>query len=137
MHHALWIAGWTLLSSTFVRVGIPFVSTFTLQMFATGALTVIVCPLSGRRVQDTIHWIAALIYMLDHVVMFRLLGTRFAYVLGFWACFAAMSVCTAVETRGAAAGAAPAVVKGAEWGFMLGEYGLFIFFLCGMLSGLR
>ena len=137
VHHILWLSGWALLAATLMRTGDVFVARFALQMFATGALTVIICPLSGRRVQDAIHWVSALVYMCDHVVMFGVLGTKPAFVSGFWACFAAMSVCTVAERRALAAGApAQAQLRAAEWGFMLGEYGLFIVFLCGMLSGL-
>ena len=132
VHHASWLAGWSIFAAALVRAGNAFVTTFSLQMFATGALTVILCPLSGRKLQDAIHWLSALIYMADHVVMFGLLGTRPAFVATFWACFAVMSVCTVVERRGEGG-----ALRAAEWGFMLGEYGLFIAFLSGMLSGLR
>ena len=137
MHHALWLTGWTLLAGTLMRAGNGFVSGFALQMFTTGVVAVVLCPLSGRRVQDTVHWVSALIYMIDHVVMLALLGTTKPFVRGFWGCFATMSLCSQLEKRARANDAAQGFVRAAEYGFMLGEYGLFIFFLSGMLSGLR
>ena len=54
------------------------------------------------------------------------------------ACFVTMAVCTVLEKRGAEmTGANQALVQAAPWGFMLGEYGLFIAFLSGMATGLR
>ena len=52
---------------------------------------------------------------------------------------------TPAAGAGAAAAALPAAWEGggsalervAAYGFMVGEYGLFLFFLCGMASGLR
>ena len=120
------------------------------QMFAFGAVAVIICPLSGtRRVQDAIHWFAALIYIAHHALLFSLLGTRPVYVRGFWTCFALMSGATTIERRAmredphgaesvasSTATASMRLALAARSGFMLGEYGLFVAFLCGMTSGL-
>jgi len=149
LNNCLWTAGWSILLSAFISAsgGFGLIPRFVAQMFATGALSTIICPLgSGRKLQDLIHWFAALIYMVDHVVMFGVLGTTSGYVRAFWACFALMAVCQPsttpdtqrLEARTSGAGDAVAVENGvAEWGFMIGEYGLFVAFLCGMLSGVR
>jgi hypothetical protein len=148
---ALWIAGWTILLSTVIQStgGFFAVSQFVAQMFATGALATLFCPLgSGRKLQDAVHWVAALVYMVDHVVMFGVLGMKRGFLAAFLACFALMAVCQpttkpdaervlARQSGGGGSGRAPGENEAAEWGFMLGEYGLFASFLCGMLSGVR
>ena len=148
VHHSCWLSGWALFVATVLRTGNALVSTICVQMFAFGAVAVIICPLSGtRRVQDAIHWFAALIYIAHHALLFTVLGTRSVYVRGFWACFALMSGATTLETRAMRADGAESassstamasnrLAVAARGGFMLGEYGLFVAFLCGMTSGL-
>ena len=161
LNNALWAAGWSIFLSTSIRStgGFGLVPRFIAQMFATGAIATIVCPLgSGRRVQDAVHWLAALVYMVDHVVMFGVLDMQHGFRRAFCACFALMAVCQLAskpdserllarnakgggdrdqDSARGASGPASGENAAAEWGFMLGEYGLFVSFLCGMLSGLR
>ena len=143
LHHSCWLGGWALFLATLVRSGDWIVAGFSMQMFATGAIAVILCPLGTGR--DRVHWLAALAYIADHAVMFSILGTASVYVALFWSCFGLMAVCAAGEKAalaasatdgGGAAGSKSALLTTSEWGFMLGEYGLFVFFLVGMTSGL-
>lgn len=73
--------------------------------------------------------------MIDHVIMMRVLGTAQYYVHGFWACFAIMAFTSQLERkiRPAQSGewARGATIFLAKLGFMMGEYGLFIYFLNG------
>ena len=133
--------------ATVSAAGVPLVTGFCAQMFCAGAIAVILCPLTGTNpLQDSIHWVAALVYIADHAALFSLLGTRAPFVVGFWASFVLMSISTAVERRLSpvveAASGSPIpserrLFDAAQYGFMLGEYGLFICFLNGMVSGLR
>ena len=155
LHNALWVAGWGLFLSVVLRatgglgLGLllggssgsgSLVAIFILQMVVTGACATILCPLgSGRKLQDTVHWCAALAYMVDHVFLFGLLRTPPSYVIGFWSCFALMAAAQKYTTPDATRVAMATSSAGspvAEWAFMLGEYGLFIFFLNGMVRGL-
>lgn len=156
LNNVSWVAGWSILLWTSIQStgGFGPIPQFVSQMFATGALATILCPLgSGRRLQDAVHWLAALVYMVDHLVMFGILGVQRSFLHAFCACFALMAVCQGAtkpdaervrarmhsrtsddgDGRGRVAGESAA----AEWGFMMGEYGLFVSFLGGMLSGLR
>ena len=144
VHQACWVAGWALFVGTAVRsTGRSFVSGFAAQMFATGAVATIACPLgSGRRLQDAVHWFAALLYITDHTVLFGLLSMPRRFVAGFWACFGLMAASQPATTPDAARQEArrrgtAAESRVAEACFMLGEYGLFVTFICGMLAGLR
>ena len=60
------------------------VSAFMLSMFLTGALAIILCPIGQSPLQDKIHWVASLLYMADHAIVFGILGTPTIYVAGFW-----------------------------------------------------
>jgi hypothetical protein len=152
LNNALWTAGWTILLATVIQAtgGFGAIPRFVAQMFATGALATILCPLgSGKRLQDAVHWVAALVYMVDHVVMFGVLGMKRGFLAAFLACFALMAACQPatkpdaerVLARQSGEDGSNHRARGeneaAEWGFMVGEYGLFVSFLCGMLSGVR
>ena len=143
VHHCCYVAGWLLLLATCRRaVGNDgLVTYFALQMFATGVFASIVCPLgSGRRVQDAVHWLAAFIYIADHVFLFAFLGVQGHFVTAFWTCLCLMAVSapgTSSDAARAAAGDGIRVENTlAEWTFMLSEYGLFVTSTCGMLSGI-
>ena len=178
LNNVLWVTGWSVFLSVVLRVSGGFgrstISTFVAQMMATGACATILCPLgSGRRLQDAVHWLAALAYMIDHIFLFGVLRTPARYIYGFWTCFALMVAAQPstvpdarrVELRkrrrsltvGAPDDPRRESESGgdrmeptddwiatdsanengpAEWVFMLGEYGLFVFFLNGMVSGL-
>ena len=153
VHHACWLSGWLLFVAAGARVGDTLVTAFLVSMFVTGALSVILCPIGVSPLKDKIHWVASLLYMVDHAIVFSILGTKASFVRGFWSCFALMVGSYAVEkkqqvrdsvdlensgkaTLPAAWETTGAVETAAAYGFMLGEYGLFVFFLCGMASGL-
>ena len=151
------------MTAAFHVASMPLVSVFLVQMFVVGVLSVILCPVGQSALQDKVHWWSSLLYMANHVPIFGILGTAPHFVAGFWASFALMGASYAleksVERSASAAADAPTGERGlpaawdlaagsasatpsaaaeaaAAYGFMAGEYGLFIFFLCGMTSGL-
>ena len=126
-HHTCWVLGWLLFVFAASRARDVLVSAFLAQMFVTGFLAVILCPVGVSPLQDKIHWIASLLYIADHAVAFGILGTAPAYVAAFWSCFALMVWATTIKG---------ARERLSETAFMVGEYGLFIAFLSGMGSGL-
>jgi len=83
-HHACWISGWLLFVAAAWHAGDLLISAFIVSMFLTGALAIILCPIGQSPLQDKVHWVASLIYMCDHAVVFSILGTPTAYVAGFW-----------------------------------------------------
>ena len=139
-HHLCWLSGWTLFVAAVYSAGDPQIFLFLAAMFLTGFIGVIACPVGVSPLQDTIHWCASLLYIADHAVAFAILGTPTPYVAGFWACFALMATSYVLERRVRAAPpgsyVAGAAETAAQYGFMFGEYGLFICFLSGMASGL-
>ena len=83
-HHTCWLAGWLLFVTAARHAGDALISAFMLSMFLTGALAIILCPIGQSPLQDKIHWVASLLYMADHAIVFGILGTPTIYVAGFW-----------------------------------------------------
>ncbi|KAL1495214.1 hypothetical protein AB1Y20_017078 [Prymnesium parvum] len=132
VHHAAWLLGWLLLARVLLARGDLAVRLFFAQMLATGVIGVILFPLGRSPRADRIHWCASLAYMCDHIVACGLLGVAPPYVRAFCAAFALMAAASLAER---ALGARRRWVRVAELCFMLGEYGLFISFVCGSERG--
>jgi len=67
--------------------GNRMVKLFALQMFTTGIISVVLCPLGKSEMRNKIHAITAAMYMIDHFVLFDLFRTpkrfRFGFVFSF------------------------------------------------------
>ena len=87
VHHTLWIAGWYKMSKVMRGAGNRLTKLFALQMFATGIVSVVLCPLGKSEKKNRIHAITAALYMIDHFVLFDLFKTphkfRYAFVASF------------------------------------------------------
>ena len=161
--NAFWLVGWAAMLSVFVRRGGPLGRWFAIQMFATGVITTMVCPVGVSENSDTIHFVTAGLYMIDHHILFDFLNTRFPYRFGFYASFLifAWSImrhkklhktvgilpaesphwtsheeyCKQLEQAGLTAGQRRELAM-LDYAIMAFEYGLFVSFVSGMGSGL-
>jgi len=100
-HHFLWSLGWLVMYSS-LRLKTKsnsLLSFFFLQMFATGVITTFVCTIGKGKLFDQIHTAGALLYMLDHHLLFYLLRTKWLYRLGFYLSFASMLCFASLRTR--------------------------------------
>lgn len=85
VHHVVWALGWKLMSNVFENSGDPFAVWFSRQMIVTGVVTTWVAPVGRNAVwSDTVHFWGALLYMIDHIVLFFYLGTTLTYRVLFY-----------------------------------------------------
>eukprot|EP00966_Prymnesium_polylepis_P141967 3278415-Prymnesium_polylepis.1 len=147
-----------------VRVGSLAVGAFASQMFVTGVVAVILCPVGRSARLDQIHVAASAAYILDHFVLLSLLGIAMPYAAGFVLGGAGLFASLAAKERHMRdeARARNAEVESrrrqdverinfamderfyasrrrfrAQLGVMIFENGLFVAFVCGMASGLE
>lgn len=88
--HLGWSAGWYLMYRVIQRRGDQLLKAFSMQMFATGIVTTAICPLGKSELGDTIHAMAACLYMLDHHALFRILDAPVSYIRVFYGAFLGM-----------------------------------------------
>lgn len=152
-HHVFWLAGWATFYSVVHRRGDALLRAFSLQMIATGVVSIILCPVGCHGTQDVVHSISAAAYMADHHPFFRIMGVGTGSMLAFWACFASFLGSTAfaqkLEKRFKQEGpkaqqtalccgvSARDCLWYTELVRMICENGLFAIFLAGFMSGLR
>lgn len=146
VHTGCYVLGWGLVVAAAARATSLFApaTAFIAQVAACGALSTVLCPLGGGRLQTGVHYGAAVVYVLGHLPLMRILDMRPLYRRAFFGCLALVGVCQpftdndVVRGERAARGEERALRRcsAAEYGFMLGEYGLFVAFCSGMLSGL-
>lgn len=98
-HHSLWLAGWAVFLSVFLKRGDVRLKIFALQMFATGFICVILCPIGRGGLQEKVHAVTAGVYMADHHVAFRILDVPAPHVFSFWAFFLAFGGLTRQARR--------------------------------------
>lgn len=157
-----WLVGWGAMLSVFVRRG-GIGRYFAMQMFVTGVVTTMVCPLGKGELSDKIHFVTAGLYMVDHHILFDFLNTASLYRRGFYVSFilfawsimrqkkihAAAKVPPAESTRWDSqeeyrrqlelAGLTPRLrleLVILDYAVMAFEYGLFVSFVSGMGTGL-
>mmetsp|Transcript_31921 Transcript_31921/g.76255 ORF Transcript_31921/g.76255 Transcript_31921/m.76255 type:complete len:213 (+) Transcript_31921:250-888(+) len=95
-HHALWGLGWTnALLACYRSTLSSFAMFFHLKMFAAGVVAIVLAPIGQSETMDKVHYISALVYMIDHSVMAFYWHVDFSYQLGYYislACFIASTV---------------------------------------------
>ena len=158
-----WLVGWTVMISVFLRRSGRLGRYFVIQMFLTGVVTTIVCPLGKGELSDKIHFVTAGLYMVDHHLLFDFLNTSLSYRFGFYSSFLLFAasimrqkklhevakVATAESIQWssqddyqrelARADLTPAQrreLRILDFAIMAFEYGLFISFVSGMGTGL-
>jgi hypothetical protein len=88
---ALWLGGWYNMGRTFHRPRCPaFVRRFSTQMFATGVWLHVFRLGMGSLGYDAAHFLGAIFYMLDHLVLHEVLGMRQGYRHTFRGAFGLM-----------------------------------------------
>jgi hypothetical protein len=73
------------------RTGDASLRRFAQQMFATGVFTTGVCSLGQSPLMDALHSIGAGAYMIDHIVLFRVLNVPTVYKRVFFTSFFLMA----------------------------------------------
>jgi hypothetical protein len=100
VNHLLWTWGWWTMYGVFARAGDGLSLLFILQMFATGIVTTCLAPVGqGGGWLDQVHFVGALLYMLDHIVLFYYLGTTLPYRAVFYCSFVAMAASISAVKR--------------------------------------
>lgn len=161
VQHTLWACGWLVMLKTVLmdaRGATTRARVFLAQMFATGVVSVVLCPLGLSRTTDAIHFATAGLYMADHEIMCGLYRVPARFIIGFRAglvgLFASLLLLRGTERaerlphseqghdddREAALVGKPRRVRAqvhlADTAVMVCEYGLFISFISGMTAGL-
>jgi len=82
-HHFFWLIGWVIMSRVLLRGGELRVKAFAVQMFFTGVVAVILCPVGRSPLLDHVHVAASAAYILDHFVLLVLLRHAMPFCVGF------------------------------------------------------
>jgi hypothetical protein len=93
--------GWAVMYAT-VRpriTHVPWLKFFFAQMYLTGVNTTFLFSVGQGKLYDQIHTVGALLYMVDHHILFYLLRTKWIYRFGFYFSFGAMLFFAALRTR--------------------------------------
>ena len=79
----LWVAGWACMSNAVRRSQV--VQKFCAKMFLTGVWTTVLFRLGRDAASDAAHFVGAGVYMLDHIVMMKVLKTKPTFRKAFYA----------------------------------------------------
>jgi hypothetical protein len=160
VHHVIWLIGWYIWYGVLRRRGTSSFRLFAQQMVGTGIVTTFICGVGQGKISNRVHFVGALFYMLDHILLLNLLNTARRYQVGFYTSFALMAaaitrskeLASAVglgieeaelwdeTTRRQQIAKAPVKLRDQLWWtelyIMVFENALFTSFISGMTSGL-
>jgi hypothetical protein len=83
----LWTAGWIYMFRIIRQAGSDVLQKFSIKMFLTGVWTTVVFRLGGNHFSNMIHFFGAGWYMVDHIVLLKILKTRPMYRKIFYGSF--------------------------------------------------
>ena len=87
----LWMSGWACMFRVIKQRSSSLIRKFCTQMFWTGVWTTCVFKVGRGPISDKCHFVGAATYMLDHMVLFKVLNTRPVFRKLFLGSFAVMA----------------------------------------------
>jgi len=99
VHHVLWLSGWFHVIMALGLSGRHLGFAFSTQMMVTGIISIIFCPTGHNQVQDNIHHLTALMYMLDHLFLFYYWKIKPSYLWAFTSCLLIFTMTMTIKNR--------------------------------------
>ena len=129
VHHITWLIGWLFLLKVIFKSGCSIIKLFSIIMLSTVIIASIIYPIDRKKKNNKIHYICSFLYMLLHIVMFKILNIKNIYVNYFNLYFFLLVITSSNSKKNL-----KKVRQIIDFIFMISEYFLFLSFISGMTS---